>query len=164
MSESRGKVDFHVGNEMYQAWFRVFGDINSGIRPLVVLHGGPGLSHHYVLPFKELHTRFNIPVIFYDQIGIGESSHLKDVPKEFWTLDLFMDELDNVLEHLGIRANVDLTGHSWGGGALCEPQIPTWTTASSPCECGTIHGSVGEEHSSTSEVASNGAERDNRKA
>jgi proline-specific peptidase len=115
MSESTGKIDFRVGSETYQTWFRVFGDINSGIRPLVVLHGGPGLSHHYVLPFKEFHTRFNIPVIFYDQIGIGESSHPKDVPKEFWTLDLFMDELDNVLEHLGIRADFDLAGHSWGG-------------------------------------------------
>ena len=67
-----------------------------------MLHGGPGLSHHYVLPFKELHTRFNISVIFYDQIGIGESSH-PNVPAEFWTVDLFMDELDNVLERLGIR-------------------------------------------------------------
>ncbi|KAF8123128.1 hypothetical protein EV363DRAFT_783260 [Boletus edulis] len=46
------------------------------MRPLVVLHDGPGLLHHYVLPFKEL--RFNIPVIFYNQIG--KSSHPKNVP------------------------------------------------------------------------------------
>ncbi|KAG6369584.1 Alpha/Beta hydrolase protein [Boletus reticuloceps] len=114
MSESTGKVDFCVGNETYQTWYRVFGDLNSGIRPVVMLHGGPGLSHHYVLPYKDLHTRFNIPVIFYDQIGIGESSHPKDVPKEFWTVKLFMDELDNILECLGIK-DFDLVGHSWGG-------------------------------------------------
>ena len=115
MSETTGKIDFRVGSETYQTWYRIFGDIKSGVPPLVVLHGGPGLSHHYVLPFKELHTRFNIPVIFYDQIGIGESSHPKNVPKEFWTVDLFMDELDNVLKHLGIKGNFDLVGHSWGG-------------------------------------------------
>ncbi|KAF8123123.1 proline-specific peptidase [Boletus edulis] len=114
MSESTGKVDFRVGNETYQTWYKIFGDLNSGIRPVVMLHGGPGLSHHYVLPYKDLHTRFNIPVIFYDQIGIGESSHPKDVPKEFWTVELFMDELDNILERLGIK-DFDLAGHSWGG-------------------------------------------------
>lgn len=115
MSESTGKIDFRVGNETYHTWYKVFGDLKSGVRPVVALHGGPGISHHYVLPFRELHTRFNIPVIFYDQIGIGESSHPKDVPKEFWTVDLFMDELDNVLEHFGIKTNFDLVGHSWGG-------------------------------------------------
>ncbi|KAI9461090.1 proline-specific peptidase [Boletus coccyginus] len=115
MSGSTGKIGFRVGSETYQTWYKVFGDLKSGVRPVVVLHGGPGISHHYVLPFRELHTRFNIPVIFYDQIGIGESSHPKDVPKEFWTVDLFMDELDNVLEHFGIMANFDLVGHSWGG-------------------------------------------------
>ena len=115
MSETTGKIDFRVGSETFQTWYKIFGDPKSGIRPLVVLHGGPGLSHHYVLPFKELHTRFKIPVIFYDQIGIGESSHPKGVPAEFWTVDLFMDELDNVLGHLGIKDNFDLAGHSWGG-------------------------------------------------
>lgn len=112
--ETTGKIDFRVGDETYQTWYRIFGDLRSGVRPLIVLHGGPGLSHHYVLPFKQLHARFNIPVIFYDQIGIGESSHPKNVPKEFWTVDLFMDELHNVIHHLGISANFDLAGHSWG--------------------------------------------------
>lgn len=115
MSESTGKIDFRVGTETYQTWYKIFGELSSGVRPLVVLHGGPGLSHHYVLPFRQIYARFNIPVIFYDQIGIGESSHPKDVPKEFWTLELFMDELDNLLENLGIKNRFDLAGHSWGG-------------------------------------------------
>jgi len=115
MSETTGKIDFRVGTETYQTWYKIIGNLRSGVRPLVILHGGPGLSHHYMLPFKDLHSRFNIPIVFYDQIGIGESSHLKGVPKEFWTVDLFMDELDNVLAHLGIGAEFDLAGHSWGG-------------------------------------------------
>ena len=113
MSEETGKLDFCVGGETYQTWYKIVGDISSGVRPVVVLHGGPGLSHHYMLPFTDLHTRFNLPVIFYDQIGIGESSHPKDVPKEFWTVDLWMDELDNVINQLGIK-DFDLCGHSWG--------------------------------------------------
>jgi len=114
MSERTGKIDFHYGGETYQTWYKVVGDLSSGVRPAVVLHGGPGISHHYVLSFIDLHTRFNIPVVFYDQIGIGESSHPKDVPKEFWTLELFMDELDNLLESLDIGKGFDLCGHSWG--------------------------------------------------
>ena len=114
MSERTGRVDFHYGGETYQTWYKVVGDLKSGVRPAVVLHGGPGISHHYVLPFTGLYTRYGIPVVFYDQIGIGESSHPKDVPKEFWTLELFMDELDNLLEYLDIEKGFDLCGHSWG--------------------------------------------------
>ncbi|KAH7884132.1 proline-specific peptidase [Phlebopus sp. FC_14] len=115
MPETTGKIDFRVGNETYQTWYKIFGNLTSDVRPLVVLHGGPGLSHHYMLPHKELHRLFGIPVIFYDQIGIGESSQPKDVPDEFWTVDLFMDELDNLLAHLNVKNNFDLLGHSWGG-------------------------------------------------
>ncbi|EEB87993.1 hypothetical protein MPER_14430, partial [Moniliophthora perniciosa FA553] len=38
-----------------------------------------------------------------------------DSPAEFWTVDLYNDELDNLLKYLGIRENFDLLGHSWGG-------------------------------------------------
>ena len=114
MSEKTGKLDFRVDGETYQTWYKIVGDISSGVRPVVVLHGGPDLSHHYMLPFTDLHTRFNLPVIFYDQIGIGESSHPKDVPKEFWTVDLWMNELDNVINQLGVKDDFDLCGHSWG--------------------------------------------------
>lgn len=97
MSEITGQIDFCVGTETYYTWYKIFGDLKSGVRPLVVLHGGPGLSHNYVLPFEDLNTRFNIPVVLYDQIGIGESSHPKDVSPEFWTVDLFVNELVNLL-------------------------------------------------------------------
>ncbi|KAG8215325.1 Alpha/Beta hydrolase protein [Butyriboletus roseoflavus] len=157
MLETTGKIDFRVGNETYQTWYKSSVTSTLGVRPLIVLHGGLGLSHHYVLPFKELNTRFNIPVIFCDRIGIGESSHPKNVPKGFWALDLFMDELDNVLQYLGISANFDLAGHSWGGMLA---QAPTWTATLSPCERRAIHASVGREHSSTSGEAACGAERE----
>ncbi|PBK80642.1 proline-specific peptidase [Armillaria gallica] len=56
-----------------------------------------------------------IPVVFYDQLGNGQSTHLNDPPKDFWTPELFMDELDNLLDKLGIPDRFDLLGQSWGG-------------------------------------------------
>ncbi|KNZ75480.1 L-amino acid amidase [Termitomyces sp. J132] len=66
-------------------------------------------------PHADLFASHGIPVILYDQIGGGESSHYRDAPKEFWTVELFMDELENLLNHFGISGDYDLVGHSWGG-------------------------------------------------
>jgi pimeloyl-ACP methyl ester carboxylesterase len=116
MSEATGKVDFTVGDDTYQTWYKIVGDLASGSHPLVVLHGGPGISHEYMTPLAEIHNKCNIPVIFYDQIGIGKSvfEGVAEKPKEFWTVDLFMDELDNLLVHLGVQNGFALLGHSWG--------------------------------------------------
>ncbi|TFK40276.1 proline-specific peptidase [Crucibulum laeve] len=115
MTETTGKIDFHVGEETFQTWYKLIGSLDSGKRPLVTLHGGPGVSHHILLSHIDLFKAHGIPIIFYDQIGIGESTHLRDKPKEFWTVDLFMDELDNLLSHFGVAGDFDLLGHSWGG-------------------------------------------------
>lgn len=115
MAETTGTVNFNVGDETYKTWYKVVGDLKSGITPLVVLHGGPGMSHHYLLSHTEIHTTHDIPVIFYDQLGIGASTHLPHKPKAFWTVELFMDELDNLLTKLEIAGRFDLLGQSWGG-------------------------------------------------
>jgi pimeloyl-ACP methyl ester carboxylesterase len=45
-----GKVDFIVGPETYQTWYKVLGSLTEGGKtPLVLLHGGPGMTHHYML-------------------------------------------------------------------------------------------------------------------
>ncbi|KZT08023.1 proline-specific peptidase [Laetiporus sulphureus 93-53] len=115
MSETTGRVDFVVSNETYQTWYKVYGDLKSGVRPLVTLHGGPGIPHQYLLPHIDLCKLYSIPVVFYDQIGCGESTHLPDKPKEFWRMDLFLDELENLVARLGIQNNFDVLGHSAGG-------------------------------------------------
>jgi L-proline amide hydrolase len=53
----------------------------------------------------------------YDQLGCGHSTHLpeKNGDGDFWTVDLFLSELDNLLSHLGIQNDYDLLGQSWGG-------------------------------------------------
>ncbi|EPQ51901.1 proline-specific peptidase [Gloeophyllum trabeum ATCC 11539] len=115
MTVTTGTIDFTVGNETFQTWYKLLGDLNPSARPLIVLHGGPGMSHDYLASHSDLHVQQGIPVIFYDQIGSGKSSHLRDRGAEFWTYDLFMDELQNLLDHFGIAHNYDLLGHSWGG-------------------------------------------------
>jgi surfactin synthase thioesterase subunit len=43
------------------------------------------------------------------------STHLPEKAAEFWTIDLFIDELVNLLSYLGMAADYDILGHSWGG-------------------------------------------------
>ncbi|KZV87188.1 proline imino-peptidase [Exidia glandulosa HHB12029] len=97
--------------------YKVFGTLNnsSAARPLVVAHGGPGVPHNYLLSLADLSQ--HMPVILYDQLGAGLSTHLKakNGDTSFWTEQLFMDELDNLLVHLGIENDYALLGHSWGG-------------------------------------------------
>ncbi|PCH43110.1 proline-specific peptidase [Wolfiporia cocos MD-104 SS10] len=114
MEETTGTIPFTYGGETYQTWYKVVGDLKGGVRPLVVLHGGPGTPHHYMIPHGDLATLYNIPIIFYDQLGSGGSTHLPGKPPGFWTVDLFMDELANLLTHLGIEHDFDLLGNSWG--------------------------------------------------
>ncbi|KZT02854.1 proline iminopeptidase [Laetiporus sulphureus 93-53] len=105
-----------VGGETFQTWYKVFGDLPVGSRtPLICLHGGPGLAHDYLLPLSDLTAIASIPVIFYDQIGGGRSTHLPNKPKSFWTVDLFIDELLNVITYFGIQDSFGILGHSWGG-------------------------------------------------
>ena len=99
-----------------KTWYRTIGSLSSPLTPLIVLHGGPGACHEYMLPLQDLHTSYAIPIILYDQLGNGNSTHLpeKAGSQTFWTESLFIAELENLLTHLGIRT-FDLYGHSWGG-------------------------------------------------
>jgi len=98
----------------YMTWFRVTGDLKAKKPPVVILHGGPGAAHDYTDAFKLLATGGRA-VIQYDQLGCGRSTHLRHKPKDFWTVQLFLDELDNLLKTLGIAGSYHVVGQSWGG-------------------------------------------------
>jgi L-proline amide hydrolase len=98
----------------YHTWYRITGDLSSGLTPLVVAHGGPGATHHCVLSIASV-AKTGRPVIHYDQLGSGQSTHLTTRDEMFWTVDLFLAELDNLLVHLGIADNYYFLGQSWGG-------------------------------------------------
>ena len=96
-------------------WYRVIGDLKSKMTPAVVIHGGPGAPHNYVLGIVHLIAMTGRPVIVYDQIGCGQSTHLNDKPSEFWTVELFKEELNLLLKELKISKKYLLVGQSWGG-------------------------------------------------
>lgn len=95
----------------YKTYYKAYGGINSTKSPLLVLHGGPGSCHNYLLGLAEL-ADDDRQVIFYDQLGGGLSDHSDD--ESLWTIQLFLDELIAVREHLGLK-KVHILGHSWGG-------------------------------------------------
>jgi L-proline amide hydrolase len=107
---ARGTLPF--GDHM--TWYRVTGTPGKGKPAVVALHGGPGGTHDYLLPLAEL-ADAGWPVVHYDQLGNGGSTHLDDADPGFWTPELFDAELGNLLNRLGIAGDYVLFGHSWGG-------------------------------------------------
>jgi L-proline amide hydrolase len=96
-------------------WYRVVGDLKSTKTPVMVLHGGPGAGHNYCEPIADVLAQTGRAAVLYDQIGCGNSTHLPDKPKEFWTPELFMEELVLLTQHLGISNKYNIVGQSWGG-------------------------------------------------
>jgi L-proline amide hydrolase len=90
--------------------------------PLVVAHGGPGGTHDYLLTIADV-ARSGRPVIHYDQLGNGNSTHLRDRGVDFWTVGLFVDELENLVAKLGIADAYHLLGQSWGGMLAAEHAV-----------------------------------------
>ena len=88
-------------------WYKVSGS-GSGI-PVVLLHGGPGMSSYYVKPFEDLQD--DRQVIRYDQLGGGKSDKITDTT--MFTIDHFVRELDSLRAYLGVE-RWHLLGHSWG--------------------------------------------------
>ncbi|KAL1679929.1 Alpha/Beta hydrolase protein [Schizophyllum commune] len=113
---SDGIAPYTVGDRTYETYYKVFGDLSSGKRPLIVVHGGPSFTHDYLLPIGDLAGTHGIPVVFYDQVGTGLSTHLREKKGDttFWTIDFFIDELLDLLSYLKIE-EYDYLGHSWGG-------------------------------------------------
>jgi len=113
-----GETAFDVASagKPCKTWYKVVGDLFSGKRPLIALNGGPGSNSDYLFILSDITAAHSIPLILYDQIGTGLSTHLPEKMGDmtFWTIQLFLDELHNLLRHLKIQ-NYDLIGHSWGG-------------------------------------------------
>ncbi len=95
----------------YKIWYRRIGGDHPRYPPLLVLHGGPGALHNYLLNLKELASE-DRQVIFYDQLGCGNS----DIPDDLslWRVERFVEELGQVINGLGLE-KFHLLGQSWGG-------------------------------------------------
>jgi len=78
--------------------------------PLVLLHGGPGSTHHGFHPHFSQAGEF-ARVIYYDQRGCGLSDY---EPGSGYSVDQAADDLDRLRKALGVEKWVVL-GHSYGG-------------------------------------------------
>jgi len=118
--------DGTVPFEGHETWYRIDGDLDAPQAPLVVLHGGPGAAHDYLLALTDL-AGDGRAVVLYDQLGNGRSTHLPGRGADFWTVELFVRELHNLVDVLGIRDRHHVLGQSWGGFlaqeyALTQPE------------------------------------------
>jgi L-proline amide hydrolase len=105
----------------HETWYRIVGelDVAAAQTPVIICHGGPGAAHDYTEPIAGL-SRFGRSCVLYDQLGCGRSQHLRDAPAEFWTPQLFKDELVALARHLGIADRYAVVGQSWGGMLAME--------------------------------------------
>src|SRR5664279_3413696 len=120
----------------YQTWYRIVGDGEApGKLPLLCLHGGPGACHDYLESLDAV-ADSGRRVIYYDQLGCG-NSHIPVSNPSLWTIPLYVEEIDVVRQALGLE-RIHLLGQSWGGMLAMEymftqPKgIASLTIASSP--------------------------------
>ena len=85
---------------------------NADARPLLVLHGGPGLGSRYLRAPLTATLGDHRVLVFYDQRGSGYSEGA-DAPDEL-TIDRFVADVDAVRAAAGV-ASIDILGHSFGG-------------------------------------------------
>lgn len=86
---------------------------------LLLLHGGPGGTHEVFDCMDGYLPVEGIEYIYYDQLG----SYFSDQPSDtsLWTIDRFVDEVEQVRIALGLnKENFYLLGQSWGGVLAME--------------------------------------------
>jgi proline iminopeptidase len=79
--------------------------------PLMIVHGGPGASHDYLLPYLLPLARSN-RLVFIDERGSGRSEKLQD-PTQY-TVENMVEDVETVRQALGL-GKIALMGHSYGG-------------------------------------------------
>lgn len=83
---------------------------------LVVLHGGPGMPETALLRHFNGALEDVFTVVYWEQRGAGKSFS-KATPESSMTIDGFVRDLDELVEHVRQRLGKDkvvLLGHSWG--------------------------------------------------
>ncbi len=96
----------------FRVWTKRVG--NNPAMKLLLLHGGPGGTHEVFDCFDGYLPPEGIEYIYYDQLG----SYFSDQPSDtsLWTIDRFVDEVEQVRMALGLdQENFFLLGQSWGG-------------------------------------------------
>lgn len=112
--EGEANFDYPTAGKPLKTWYKITGDLKSSTAtPLIILHGGPGVGSAAYNPFSDLTVNHGIPIVQYEQVGCGRSTDLRnkaDAGIEFWNDTLFVSELENLIEHLGLT-QYDVLGH-----------------------------------------------------
>jgi L-proline amide hydrolase len=103
----------HIPFRSARTWYRSIEPARENGRvPLLCLHGGPGANWLHLKPYEALADERR--VVFYDQLGAGNSAVTEAHDPAMWTPELYVEEVDAVREALGLE-RVHVLGHSWGG-------------------------------------------------
>jgi proline-specific peptidase len=86
---------------------------------VLVLHGGPGLTHEYLAPLADL-AGVGYELVFYDQLGCGRSARLSSYRD--YTISSNADDANELRRRLKL-GRVNLLGHSYGGALALEAAI-----------------------------------------
>ena len=101
----------------FKVWTKRVGN-NPRVK-LLLLHGGPGVTHEYFEAFDSYLPGEGIEYYYYDQLG----SYYSDQPEMADLLELprFVDEVEQVRQSLSLdKDNFYLLGQSWGGVLAIE--------------------------------------------
>ncbi len=96
----------------FNVWTKRMG--NSPSMKVLLLHGGPGMTHEYFEIFDSYFPKEQIEYYYYDQL----ESEFSDQPNDstLWSVERYVDEVEQVRQALGLdSSNFYLLGHSWGG-------------------------------------------------
>jgi proline iminopeptidase len=101
----------------FNVWTKKIGN-NPKIK-LLLLNGGPGATHEYFECLESFLPAEGIEIIYYDQLGCGNSDNPKDT--SMWSLPRYVEEVEQVRQALKLnKDNFYLLGHSWGGILAAE--------------------------------------------
>lgn len=96
----------------FNVWTKRIG--NNPSMKLLLLNGGPGATHEYFECMENFLPAEGIEIIYYDQLGCGNSDNPKDTG--MWDLPRYVEEVEQVRSALNLtKDNFYLLGHSWGG-------------------------------------------------
>jgi len=105
-------ITIHSPKGDFKVWTKRVGN-NPRIK-LLLLHGGPGMTHEYFECFDSYMPKAGIEYIYYDQLESAYSDQPND--SSLWSVSRYVDEVEQVRVALGLdSSNFYLLGHSWGG-------------------------------------------------
>jgi proline iminopeptidase len=104
------KIPVTTPSGTYDVWTKRVG--NNPTVKLLLLHGGPACTHEYFECFDSFLPAAGVEYYYYDQLGSFYSDQPDDPAP--WTIDRFVDEVEQVRAALGLESFF-LLGHSWGG-------------------------------------------------